>query len=905
MNSPLAHRALTALSFAAVLAASTASFAGPIDTDQVVITEAETREGRASSIPWSGIWWAFSDLEIATGWNGTGADFEHIDGQGWQRKNPSKDINDVSPLLKYDAFVERRTGSNPGAALKECEGDEAHDFAHSIYGEKKAEYDREGISYSWWGHCNGWCAASLLEKEPIAPVVAEGIRFDVADLKGLLSETFWGVESDFTGRRYNRPRRLYSDNRQAGKDLLAALEDGNPNPVADYIEWYEKVYERTMSESAKANATPEDFRDELEGFEDWFVDRYDEAFSDLEPHVLHGLLETLIGRKKLAFVMDVTANEEVWNHPAFAYTSDITHKRDFTENGKSFKEWDVETKVWYATDGVSHSILGIKDFYKTYNYTMVTDENDKVIRSAWVGNSIDNHPDFAWLPTNNPAGADDGENPNVRYDEIKRILPKVHRASEDRALNISADGVTALSRRDEDKTTTWANPIPSSRNVTLTAAVASSENIRTVRYFEQKVDSYSVYSIVENEPLIALGESSTGPDFSVAANFSSNGRKMVVAFAYDGNNRLIAYDEITLQVSQSGSGNTNNNLDDSYEENDSQSAATLVRAGSYPNLRCNDDDWFKVTLPNSGDLKIDVDFQHSDGDLDITVHNGTDQLGKSDSTSNRETVELSNLAAGTYFVRVYGYNGAKNDYELTVTAATATPTQGDPFEPNDSRSAAAMLVPGDYPTLVCDDDDWFQVVLTERSKISAEIRFQHSEGDLDFVMTDSAGEKLHSSESTADQETVEKSGLAAGTYYLRVFGYNGAKAAYALTLSVERESTSGPAPSNDDAFEDNDTQTTAALISSGEHSNLICKDKDWYKVVVPANGQLTVKIRFQHSTGDLDMVMTSESGSVLARSESTSNEETVTKSNLAAGTYYIRVYGYDGAEAPYSMTVNP
>ncbi|MDF1666360.1 MAG: pre-peptidase C-terminal domain-containing protein, partial [Planctomycetota bacterium] len=652
-----ARRALGAISLGAVLTLSQMAVAGTIDSDQVVITEAETRDGRATAIPWSGIWWAFSDLELATGWNGTGADFEHIDGQGWQRKNPTKNVNDVSPLLKYDAFVEARTGTNPKAALMECEGDESHDFGHSIYGEKKAEYDRDGVSYSWWGHCNGWCAAALMEKEPIAPVVAEGIRFDVADLKGLLSETFWGVESDFTGRRYNKPRALYSDNRQAGKDLLAALENGSPDPVADYIEWYEKVYQQTMSQSAKDNAKAEDFRDELEGFEDWFIDRYDDAFSDMEPHVLHGLLETVIGRKKLAFVMDVTANEEVWNHPAFAYTSDITHKRDFAENGKNFKEWDVETKVWYATDGVSHSILGIKDFYKTYNYTMVTDENDKVIRSAWVGNSIDNHPDFAWLPTNNPAGSA-GENPNVRYDEIKRILPKIHRATEDRALDIAANGVTASSQRDEDKTTTWANPIASGRSVALSAAVSTQENISKVRYFEQKVDSYSTYAIVENEPLIALGESSTGPDFTVSADFTSNGRKMVVAFAYDSANRLIAYDEISLQVSNSGSGGNNNSSDDNFEPNNSQSAAATVSAGNYPNLNCNDNDWFKVTLPNAGDLKIDVEFTHSDGDLDITVHSSSAQLGKSDSTANRESVDLTNLAAGTYFVRIYGYNGA-------------------------------------------------------------------------------------------------------------------------------------------------------------------------------------------------------------------------------------------------------
>ncbi|MDF1667430.1 MAG: PPC domain-containing protein, partial [Planctomycetota bacterium] len=234
---------------------------------------------------------------------------------------------------------------------------------------------------------------------------------------------------------------------------------------------------------------------------------------------------------------------------------------------------------------------------------------------------------------------------------------------------------------------------------------------------------------------------------------------------------------------------------------------------------------------------------------------------------------------------------------------TATTSQGDPFEPNNSRTAAKVLTPGDYPTLECNDDDWFKVVLTAQSKLSAKITFQHSDGDLDFLFTDSAGTKILSSESTADIESVEKSGLAAGTYYLRVFGYNGAKAPYALNFTVEPESTGGNTNNGDDSFEDNDTQATAANISAGDHANLVCKDQDFYKITIPANGTLSVKIRFQHSTGDLDMFLTDASGTVISRSESTSDEETVTKTGLAAGTYYVRVFGYDGAEAPYSMTI--
>jgi hypothetical protein len=904
-----ATASIALLTTAAVLSAPNLAIGDTIATDQGTISGEGTREGRADAIPWSGIWWAFSDLQLATGWNNTGDDFEHITGTGWQRKNASKDINDVSPMLKYDAFVKARTGTDPQSALMECTGDDGHDFHHSIYGAKKEQYDRDGISYSWWGHCNGWCAAALMEKEPISPVTAEGIRFDVADLKGLLSETYWGVESDFTGRRYNKPRALYSDNRQAGKDLLEAIENGNPKPVAEYIEWYEKVYETTMSASARTNAKADDFKDELEGFEDWFVNRYDRAFDDLDPDVLHQILETVIGTKKLALVFDVTANEEVWNHPAFAYESQITHKRDFTDNNKSRKEWDVRTTVWYATDGVSHSILGISAFTKVYTYTLVTDENDKIISGQYTGNSRQAHPDFAWLPTNNPNGSDDGENPNIKYSEIKRILPKVHRANEERPFNISVDGSSAASRRDHDKTTTWTRPVATSREVTLTANIGAGQNITRIEYFEQKVSNSTATAIVRRVPLVTLGESTTGPDFNVNAQFPSNGKKMIVARAYDPNGVLIGYDEITVQVSSSNTGNTSPQSDDNFEHNDSKANAASISAGSYPNLVCNDSDWYKVTLPTNGDLSVKISFTHSSGDLDMTLHNSS-QLGKSDSTNNAEEIDKSNLNPGTYYIRVYGYNNAKNDYAMTINVST-TPTtspRDDAFEPNNSSAAAALVAPGLHSNLECKDDDWYQIVVTEESNIKVHVNFTNATGDLDMVLTDSSGAQLDKSESTADSETVRKNAVAPGSYRVRVFGYSGAKAPYSMIVTVEATGNGASNGNNsnngDDAFEDNDSQGSAAVITVGIHPNLVCKDKDWYKITVPSNSTLTFKISFQNAAGDLDMVLTNAAGTVLERSETTTDIEAVRKSNLSAGTYYVRIYGYQGAQAPYDLTVS-
>ena len=55
----------------------------------------------------------------------------------------------------------------------------------------------------WTGHCNGWCSASILHEEPLQPRTLNGIRFDVGDLKGLLTEAYFDCRSSsLCGHRY-------------------------------------------------------------------------------------------------------------------------------------------------------------------------------------------------------------------------------------------------------------------------------------------------------------------------------------------------------------------------------------------------------------------------------------------------------------------------------------------------------------------------------------------------------------------------------------------------------------------------------------------------------------------------------------------------------------------------------
>jgi len=49
----------------------------------------------------------------------------------------------------------------------------------------------------WWGHCDAWSAASIMEAEPTTSRTLNGVTFDRNDQKGLLTETYMGYTNQF------------------------------------------------------------------------------------------------------------------------------------------------------------------------------------------------------------------------------------------------------------------------------------------------------------------------------------------------------------------------------------------------------------------------------------------------------------------------------------------------------------------------------------------------------------------------------------------------------------------------------------------------------------------------------------------------------------------------------------
>ena len=109
--------------------------------------------------------------------------------------------------------------------------------------------------------------------------------------------------------------------------------------------------------------------------------------------------------------------------------------------------------------------------------------------------------------------------------------------------------------------------------------------------------------------------------------------------------------------------------DDSYEPNSAESPAPY--SGTVEGTVCpNDEDWFSYDHAG-GALAATLSFSHAAGDLDLDLYDATGEtrIAMSDSVTDEESVG-ADLPAGTYLIRIYGYQGQGNpSYVLNVASS--------------------------------------------------------------------------------------------------------------------------------------------------------------------------------------------------------------------------------------------
>jgi hypothetical protein len=97
-----------------------------------------------------------------------------------------------------------------------------------------------------------------------------------------------------------------------------------------------------------------------------------------------------------------------------------------------------------------------------------------------------------------------------------------------------------------------------------------------------------------------------------------------------------------------------------------ESAVAIDGNRSGLRICANESDYWRYTPNFNGNLQTTIRFEHSMGDLDLSVTDASGNVQTSQGTENTETVAIAVTSGTPVIIRVYGYSGATGDYSLEI-----------------------------------------------------------------------------------------------------------------------------------------------------------------------------------------------------------------------------------------------
>lgn len=284
-----------------------------------------------------------------------------------------------------------------------------------------------------------------------------------------------------------------------------------------------------------------------------------------------------------------------------------------------------------------------------------------------------------------------------------------------------------------------------------------------------------------------------------------------------------------------------------YEANETLATAAAVATNTALSAAigsATDKDWYSFTLSATSNLNITL--TNLAGDYDIILYNsaGTELARSENGGTTSETITRSSSAASTYYIQVFGYNGAFSTtvcYGLNIGATTVTGCASTYDNSSNGTFAGAPTVPlnTNITGLISPsaDDDYYKFVITTGGTIT--ITLSTLPGDYDIRLFNSAQTQVGISQAGGTSSETINYTAAAGTYYVRVYGYSGANNAtscYTLRVATGTASREG-APTYTGAFKvnvfPNPAISTLNVNIAGTTSRSVIK-------VVDVNGRLLI-----------------------------------------------------------------
>jgi hypothetical protein len=218
------------------------------------------------------------------------------------------------------------------------------------------------------------------------------------------------------------------------------------------------------------------------------------------------------------------------------------------------------------------------------------------------------------------------------------------------------------------------------------------------------------------------------------------------------------------------------------------------------------------------------------------------------------------------------------------------------------------------------DDDWRQLKLTKDTLIDMYLSGT-GEADIDLVLYNSSGALVSKSTTLGYEEQIAQKCLKAGTYYVKVNGFDNARTEYSLDYLPTDPMGGSCSTCVDDTSEDDNTFGQARVPTAfpyTSNNNKICPDNDdWYKVPATAGKKIIIDLtQTDAAGGDLDVHLYSgqftdewpcsfddPSGCDPAHGQSASSPEHAEFTAPATQDYYVVIRGFNHASNGYNLTI--
>ena len=309
-------------------------------------------------------------------------------------------------------------------------------------------------------------------------------------------------------------------------------------------------------------------------------------------------------------------------------------------------------------------------------------------------------------------------------------------------------------------------------------------------------------------------------------------------------------------------------------------------------------DFYRFTLANSSNFSLLLNGLSADAD--VQLYNGSGVLIQTASAGSTAPDSINRqLAAGTYFVRVYPFSGNTN-YNLSLTATSLLLPVPD-FAGNTlatARNLGNLSSPRTFNDYVGSNDtnDFYRFNLTQNSNFS--LLLNGLSADADVRLLNSSGVVIQSSTAGGTSSEAISRLLTAGTYYVQVYPYIG-NTNYSLSLSatalaIPDLAGNTPATARDLGTLSSITRTVQDFVGTTDTN-------DYYRFNLSATSNFSLALN--GLTSDADVQLLNSTGSVVIQGSylEGSLSESITRT-LSAGTYYIRVFPFNGA-TNYNLSV--